>query len=123
MTDSTKGKGTILLYFCTRQHPADFAGFKAIMLPGDWVTIEVPCSGRVGTGDLMDALAQGYEKVAVLSCGVDSCIHEFGCIEAKKAMVMAREMAVKAGIDPSRLVFIEADDPEIEAARRAGKNK
>jgi coenzyme F420-reducing hydrogenase delta subunit len=121
MTDSNKGEGTILLYFCTRMNPADFAGFKAIMLPGDWVTVEVPCSGRVGVGELMDGLAQDYEKVAILSCGLASCIHEFGCLEAKKAMEKAREMASTAGIDPARLVFIEADDPEIEAARRAGK--
>jgi coenzyme F420-reducing hydrogenase delta subunit len=120
MTNTT-GEGTILLYFCTRMHPADFAGFKAIMLPGEWVTIEVPCSGRVSVGDIMDALAQGYAKVAILSCGVASCIHEFGCIEAKKSMEKARELALKAGVDPARLVFIEADDPEIEAARRTGK--
>jgi coenzyme F420-reducing hydrogenase delta subunit len=121
MTIPTPGEGRTLLFFCTRQNPADFAGFKAIMLPGDWVTVEVPCSGRVGTGELMQGLAAGYEKVAVLSCGAKSCIHEFGCVESKKAMDRARDMAATAGIDATRLVFIEADDPEIDAALRSEK--
>jgi coenzyme F420-reducing hydrogenase delta subunit len=121
MTNRSDNEGRILLFFCTRQNPADFAGFKAVLLPGDWVTVEVPCSGRVGTGEIMQGLASGYEKVAVLSCGVESCIHEFGCLEAKKAMDKARELASTTGVDISRLVFIEADDPEIEAARRAAK--
>jgi coenzyme F420-reducing hydrogenase delta subunit len=121
MTQGTPGEGRILLFFCTRQNPADFAGFKAVMIPGDWVTVEVPCSGRVGAGEIMQGLAAGYDKVAILSCGAASCIHSFGCIEAKKAMDKAKEMAAVAGVDAGKLVFIEADDPEIEAARRAGE--
>lgn len=115
------GNGRNLLFFCTRQNPADFAGFHAIIPAGDWVKIEVPCSGRVGTGDIMQGLATGYTNVAILSCGVESCIHEFGCLEAKKAMQKAKDTASVAGIDASRLIFIEAYDPEIEIARRAGK--
>ena len=121
MTQSMPGKGRILLFFCTRQNPADFTGFQAVMLPGEWVTIQLPCSGRIGTGEIMQALAAGYDKVAILSCGEASCIHEFGCIEAKKAMNRAKELAALAGVDVGKLVFIEADDLEIEAARRAGK--
>ena len=58
MTQGTPGEGRILLFYCTRQNPADFAGFKAVMLAGDWVTVEVPCSGRVGTGEIMQGLAE-----------------------------------------------------------------
>jgi len=121
MIDITPGEGRNLLFFCTRQNPDDFAGFHAIMPAGDWVRIEVPCSGRVGTGDIMQGLAAGYNYVAILSCGVDSCIHEFGCREAKNAMQLAKDTAAVAGIDPSCLIFIEADDPEIDLARRAGQ--
>jgi len=121
MIQGTPGEGRILLFYCTRQNPADFAGFKAVMLQGDWVAVEVPCSGRVGTGEIMQGLAAGYDKVAILSCGKASCIHSFGCIEAKRAMDRAKEIAALMGIDAGRLVFIEADDPEIEAARMAGK--
>jgi coenzyme F420-reducing hydrogenase delta subunit len=120
MNNKPPGESRILLFFCTRQNPSDFPGFKAVLLPGEWVTVEVPCSGRVGTGELMQGLAAGYDKVAVLSCGVKSCIHRFGCLEAKKAMDRARELAKTAGIKPDRLMFIEADDPHI-IAERAGK--
>jgi coenzyme F420-reducing hydrogenase delta subunit len=60
----------------------------------------------------MQGLAAGYEKVVVLSCGEKSCIHQFGCVEARKAMERARKLAKIAGIDISRLVFIEADRPD-----------
>ena len=63
------GNGKILLFFCTRQNPGDFADLQAEELPGKWVTVEVPCTGRVGTGELMQSLAAGYEKVAVIGCG------------------------------------------------------
>jgi coenzyme F420-reducing hydrogenase delta subunit len=121
MIDIPPGEGRNLLFFCTRQNPSDFAGFHTIMPGGDYTKIEVPCSGRVGTGDIMQALAAGYVNVAILSCGVESCIHEFGCREAKNAMQVARDTAAIAGVDTSRLIFIEADDPEIEAARRSAK--
>ncbi len=98
-----------LLFYCARQNPDDFAGFF-----DNAVEIEVQCSGRVGSGELMLALAEGYEKVAVLSCGEKSCLHGFGCVEAKKAMERARNVAEVAGIDTKRLVFIEADDPEFQ---------
>jgi coenzyme F420-reducing hydrogenase delta subunit len=116
--DEKTAEGRVLLFFCTRQNPNDFAGFKTILLPGDWITLEVPCSGRVGTGELMQGLADGYSKVGGLSCGVESCIHEFGCKKAKKAMEKARGLASVAGIDPSRLVFIEADDPEVVSHKK-----
>jgi coenzyme F420-reducing hydrogenase delta subunit len=121
MIDIPPGKGPNLLFFCTRQNPADFAGFHTIMPDGEWTKIEVPCSGRVGTGEILQGVAAGYKNVAILSCGVESCIHEFGCMEAKNAMLKARDTAAIAGVDVSRLIFIEADDPEIEAARRSAK--
>ena len=98
-----------ILFYCTRQNPDDYADFF-----DNPVVIEVQCSGRVGVGELILALAEGYEKVAVLSCGEKSCLHGFGCIEAKKAMNRARKIANVAGIDTKRLVFIEADDPEFQ---------
>ena len=101
----------VILFYCARQEPKKFAGLSEIMLGSQNVKeIEVPCSGRIGTGEIMQAIAAGYEKVAVLSCGAKSCIHVFGCIEAKKAMEVARKLAGVAGVDEGNLIFIEADD-------------
>jgi coenzyme F420-reducing hydrogenase delta subunit len=76
---------------------------------GDIVRIEIPCSGRVGIGEIMQGIAEGYEKVVVLSCGEKSCLHGFGCTEAKKAYEKAIKLASVAGVDTDRLVFIEQD--------------
>jgi coenzyme F420-reducing hydrogenase delta subunit len=112
----------ILLFFCTRQRPEDFPGLQVLALgPGEVRAVEVPCSGRVGTGDIMQGLAAGYDKVAVLSCGERSCLYSFGCREAKKAMARARRAAEVGGIDPNRLIFIEADDPEIQKIKTGEK--
>ena len=108
MTDSAKSK--VLIFYCTRLNPEKFE------IPGlpadDDVTREligVPCSGRVGIGDLVAGLAAGFDKVVVLSCGEKSCIHRFGCVESKNAMEQAKKLAETSGLDKNRLVFIEAD--------------
>ena len=104
-----------ILFYCRRQNPADFTGFYSVIFNGESVVeIEVPCSGRIGTGELMQGIAAGYKKVAVLSCGEKSCIHTFGCSEAKKALKKAILLAEAAGVDTSRFIFIEADDPELD---------
>lgn len=105
------GNGTkTLLFHCTRQDPSSCEGFASVALQNECHAIEVPCSGRVGVGELMQGLAAGYARVAVLSCGEKSCIHGFGCAEARKALAKAMELAGAVGVDISRLVFIEADD-------------
>ena len=108
-------KAENIIFYCRRQNPRDFPAFHAWLFgDGNAVEIEIPCSGRIGVGELMQAIAAGYEKVVVLSCGDKSCIHGFGCIEAKKAFERAREVAAVAGIDKHRLIFIETDDPDID---------
>lgn len=108
MTGSAKSR--ILIFYCTRLNPDKFE------IPGlpvsDEVTREligVPCSGRVGMGDLVAGLAAGFDKVVVLSCGEKACIHRFGCTESKNAMERAKKLAVTNGLDKERLIFIEAD--------------
>jgi len=112
MTVPTPYGTKVLLFHCIRQRPEKFPGLlSSILGEGETRVIEVLCSGRVGTGELMQGLAAGYSKVAVLSCGVTSCVHGFGCSEAKKAMERARRLAEVAGADVGRIIFIEADDP------------
>jgi len=109
--DSTTSR--VLVFYCTRQKPSDHPGFRELVIgESDSVEIEVPCSGRVGTGEIMRGLAEGYDRVIVLSCGVKSCVHRFGCPEAKKAMEKARKLAQTAGLDPKRIFFYEADNPD-----------
>lgn len=112
------GSAKVLLFNCTRQNPANFPGLFSVILGGNPVIITVPCSGRVGVGELMHALASGYDKVAVLSCGDNSCVHEFGCPAAKKAMIRARELAKVAGVDYEKLIFLEVDDLYTERSRK-----
>jgi len=102
-----------IIFHCTRQNPDKFEnGMPDVFQCSRLTRIELPCSGRVGTGDLLQALASGHELVVVISCGVESCVHGFGCREAKKAMDRARDVAKVAGVDASRLIFIEADDTD-----------
>jgi coenzyme F420-reducing hydrogenase delta subunit len=104
-----------ILFHCRRQNPNDFPAFRSVIFDGESaVEIELPCSGRIGTGELMQGIAAGYRRVVVLSCGEKSCVHKFGCMEAKKAFNKAKTLAETAGIDTKRFTFIEADDPELE---------
>jgi coenzyme F420-reducing hydrogenase delta subunit len=123
MTVPTPNGPRHLLFHCIRQRPEKHADLLSSILgavcfqqsgrmtadEGEIQVIEVLCSGRVGTGELMQGLAAGYSKVVVLSCGVGSCVHGFGCSEAKKAMERPRRLAEVAGADVSRFIFIEAE--------------
>lgn len=108
MSDSRTNKNKGLLFYCTRQSPEP--ELIATMLgTEDIVRIEVPCAGRIGTGELMLGISEGYNKVGVLSCGEKACLHGFGCTEAKKAFEKAVKFADVAGVDTDRLIFIERD--------------
>ena len=115
MTASRKNNGEKIVFYCTRQDIADYEELMPDIFKCSRLTkVELPCSGRAGTGDILRALASDYETVVVLGCGVKSCIHGFGCREAKKAMERARGVAKIAGIDTSRLIFIEAEDKKLK---------
>ncbi len=110
MTGIKKTANGTLLFYCTRQKPSDHEELITELRSSGKITeIEVPCAGRIGTGELMQVIASGYNRVVVLACGGKSCVHGFGCSEARKAWTKARELAQLAGISPDRLVFIEAD--------------
>ena len=100
---SDNGKG--LLFYCTRQDP-NSETVRAIFGSGEVKKIELPCSGRVGIGEILQAISSGYEKVVVLSCGENSCVHKFGCTEAIRAFNTAINLAMIAGIDTDRIIFI-----------------
>ncbi len=111
MSPDRSGKIGVLLFYCRRTPANEYAGLvEMVVWDEKYREIELPCAGRVGTGELMQGLAAGYDKVVVLSCGDNSCVHQFGCTEAKKAMETVRRLAETAGLDPDRLVFIEVDN-------------
>jgi coenzyme F420-reducing hydrogenase delta subunit len=104
-----------LLFYCKRQHPSEFPSLYGVCFDGEKaVEVEIPCSGRIGTGELLQGIAAGYKKVAILSCGVRSCLHGFGCKEAKAAFEQALKLADVAGVARDRFLFIEADSDELE---------
>jgi coenzyme F420-reducing hydrogenase delta subunit len=108
MTDSAKSRA--LIFYCTRLDPEEF-DIPGLSSSDEIVreVIAVPCSGRVGMGDLVAGLAAGFDWVVVLSCGEKSCIHRFGCVESKNAFERAKKIAETTGLDKDRLIFIEVD--------------
>jgi coenzyme F420-reducing hydrogenase delta subunit len=108
MTASRSQNKKGLLFYCTRLNPDSELEYE-VFGSGNIVRIEIPCSGRVGVGEIMRGIAEGYEKIVILSCGEKSCLHGFGCTEAKKAYEKAIRLASVAGIDTDRFIFVEWD--------------
>lgn len=106
MSNSMSDNGKGLLFYCMRQDP-NSETVNTIFGSGEVKRIELPCSGRVGIGEILQGISSGHEKVIVLSCGENSCVHKFGCTEAIRAFNKAIDLAMIAGIDTDRIIFIE----------------
>ncbi|MGE4283966.1 MAG: hydrogenase iron-sulfur subunit [Clostridia bacterium] len=66
----------------------------------------VSCGGEVSAGGIISAM-QRYKKVLVATCMDDACRHFEGNKRAHKQVLRAKEMLKAAGLDESRVEYIQ----------------
>ncbi len=76
------------------------------VLPGDLISVTVPCVGRVTTEDILECLARGARGVLVVGRSKETC--EFGPGEdmAAERVRVCEELAALAGLGAGRVRFV-----------------
>ena len=100
-----KGKSPLIL-ICHRRLDA-VGGLHATS--GDCVT-PIPCAGRVNTGLITQAVAQGASGVLVIGCGADDCRYGFGCGRGMAAVEASRRLMQMMGLHGDKISFSSEDD-------------
>jgi len=60
----------------------------------------LPCSSRVGAGDLLKVLEAGVKKVFLVTCPNGTCRYRVGNVRAQKRSDLARKLIREIGLDP-----------------------
>jgi coenzyme F420-reducing hydrogenase delta subunit len=84
---------------------ADLAGTLKYEYPSTIKLIRVPCSGRVDSAFVLEALALGVDGVFVAGCPEAECHYRFGNRIAKIRTAMLRNILPEFGIESARLRF------------------
>jgi F420-non-reducing hydrogenase iron-sulfur subunit len=82
---------------------ADLAGSSRTKYPADIRIIRVPCSCRVDPNLVIKCLQQGVDGVLVSGCHPGDCHYTSGNYNARRRMLMLKELLVFVGLDPRRV--------------------
>jgi F420-non-reducing hydrogenase iron-sulfur subunit len=82
---------------------AEQAGSKGWALPSSLTLVELPCTGRVDVVHILKAFREGADAVFVAGCLEGNCRYQYGNIEARKRVVLARSLLQASGLEPERL--------------------
>jgi coenzyme F420-reducing hydrogenase delta subunit len=74
-------------------------------LPVGLQLVEVPCAGRVGLTQLLDAFEAGAEGVLVLACHEGNCRSEQGSAHARRRVEEAGRLLAEIGLGAERVRF------------------
>jgi heterodisulfide reductase subunit A len=92
----------------------DVAGMTGYKYPSNVYFIDVPCTGRIGIIELLQALANGADAVIVAACPEQSCHYQKGSRNAKNLVKLTNTILKEIGY-PEDLVFFDtlvSNEPE-----------
>jgi iron-only hydrogenase group A len=81
---------------------ADLAGNLRCKYPPSVKLIRVPCSGRVESAFIIDALLRGADGVFVGGCHFGDCHYKEGNYKTVRRMEMTQKILVELGFEPGR---------------------
>ncbi len=81
--------------------------------------VRVKCTGRVDTADIMQALRDGADGVAIFGCHKGECDFGTGNYAAERHVNAAKFMLEEAGIEPERVGIYFMSAAEIERFLRS----
>ena len=103
-----EGTGLVVVGFaCTycAYTAADLAGALRLSYPPEVRIIQVPCTGRVDAGLLLQAFAEGADAVFVAGCNLGDCHFVDGNRRALEEVARCRTLLAEVGLEPDRLEF------------------
>lgn len=77
-------------------------------LPESIRVIEVPCTGRLETQQMLDAIGGGADGVAIIGCLEENCYHDVGSMLARGRADRVKEILKDISMEPERIEMINA---------------
>ncbi len=85
---------------------ADLAGVFRAQYPSSIRIVRLPCSGKVDTLHIMQALEGGADGVLVAGCLEGGCHFQEGNLRAKRRVEHLKKILDEIGIEPERLRMV-----------------
>jgi F420-non-reducing hydrogenase iron-sulfur subunit len=95
-----------IVAFCCRYcayAAADLAGVLRLRYPPDIRIVQIPCTGRLDTLEVLHAFEYGADAVMIAGCLEGDCHFVRGNIEARNRVNHIKELITKIGFEPERV--------------------
>ena len=77
-------------------------------LPESVRIIEIPCTGRLETPQMLEAIGGGADGVAVIGCLEENCYHDIGSMLARGRVNRIKDILKDISMEPERVEMINA---------------
>lgn len=84
---------------------ADLAGVMGRSYPESVRVVRVPCTGRVGQIDILEAFEAGVDGVLVIGCLEGQCHHRTGNVMARRTVRRVQALLDEMALGAGRLEF------------------
>jgi F420-non-reducing hydrogenase iron-sulfur subunit len=95
-----------IVAFCCRYcayAAADLAGVLRLHYPPDIRIVQLPCTGRLDTLEVLHTLEHGADAVMVAGCLEGDCHFQKGNLEARTRVNRIKEILNEIGLNPERV--------------------
>ena len=95
-----------IVAFCCRYcayAAADLAGVLRLKYPPDIRIIQIPCTGRLDTLEVLHTLEHGADAVMVAGCLEGDCHFQKGNLEARTRVNRIKQLITEIGIESERV--------------------
>ena len=73
--------------------------------------VQVACSGKIETEQILEAFRSGADGVLILGCPENECHFQDGNYQLRKRLELLKGILAAHGIEPERLAMLFARDP------------
>jgi F420-non-reducing hydrogenase iron-sulfur subunit len=97
---------TQIVAFCCRYcayAAADLAGVLRLTYPPEIRIVQIPCTGRLDTLEVLHTLEHGADAVMVAGCLEGDCHFQRGNIEARTRVKRIKQLISEIGLEPERV--------------------
>jgi F420-non-reducing hydrogenase iron-sulfur subunit len=108
MVDSSTFPLRIVAYCChyCAYAAADLAGVLRFQYPTETRIIEIPCTGRLDTLEVLHTFEQGADGVLVAGCLEGDCHFQEGNLNARRRVNWIKDHLAQIGLEPERIEMV-----------------
>jgi coenzyme F420-reducing hydrogenase delta subunit len=77
-------------------------------IPDSVRIVEMPCTGRLETSQMLDAMGGGADGVVVIGCLEENCYHDVGSALARERVNRIKDILKDISIEPERVEMINS---------------